>query len=172
MLAASDRCLGSPSGRLRIWCPVKTALIHCKFCLQDPHLLHSIASLRIGSAGVTRLCSASRRLSKWRDLHLLLSAGVCNCRSTSLARAALSSEPAGRRCCCLSTGQTNGRTLDRYIDPAPHAGSVNNHIAQCAIIKRGNVTGKTDGPYLLGAVLSWGHFGRGQFLLVVSLRIE
>jgi len=33
---------------------------------------------------------------------------------------ALSSKPAGRRCCCRSTEETDGRTLDRYIDPAPH----------------------------------------------------
>jgi len=41
---------------------------------------------------------------------------------------ALSSKPAGRRCCCRSMGQTHthslrqtdGRTFDRYIDPALH----------------------------------------------------
>jgi len=34
---------------------------------------------------------------------------------------ALSSKPAARRCCSRSTeGRTDGRTPDRYIDPAPH----------------------------------------------------
>jgi len=35
----------------------------------------------------------------------------------------LSSKPAAYRCCCRLTGQktTDRRTLDRYIDPAPHA---------------------------------------------------
>ena len=33
---------------------------------------------------------------------------------------ALSSKPEARRCCCRSTGQTNGRTPDRYIDPVWH----------------------------------------------------
>jgi len=41
--------------------------------------------------------------------------------SMSPASMELSSKPAGSRCCCRSTGQTDGRTLDRYTDPAPHA---------------------------------------------------
>ena len=40
------------------------------------------------------------------------------------ARTALSSKPAARRCCCRSMeqtdGRTDGRTRDRFIDPAPH----------------------------------------------------
>jgi len=32
----------------------------------------------------------------------------------------LSSKPAGRRCCCRSTGQTGGRAPHRYIDRASH----------------------------------------------------
>jgi len=53
---------------------------------------------------------------------LLLSDGACctapearrrNYRSISLAPMALSSKPAGRRCCRRSTGQTDGRTPDR-----------------------------------------------------------
>ena len=46
--------------------------------------------------------------------------GARSCRSTYPACMALSSKPAGRRCCCRLTRQTDGRTLDRYIDPAPH----------------------------------------------------
>jgi len=41
----------------------------------------------------------------------------------------LSSKPAGCRCCCRSTGQTVGRTLDRYLVHRPcsayYAGSAN-----------------------------------------------
>jgi len=29
-------------------------------------------------------------------------------------------KPAGHRCCCRTMGQTDGRTPDRYTDPAPH----------------------------------------------------
>jgi len=40
------------------------------------------------------------------------------------ARRALSSKPDAGRCCCRSTGQTDeqadGRTPDRYVNPAPH----------------------------------------------------
>ena len=51
-----------------------------------------------------------------------------NCQSISPARKALASNPADRRCCCRSmgqtdgpmNGQTDGRTLDRYVDSAPH----------------------------------------------------
>jgi len=45
---------------------------------------------------------------------------------------ALSSKPAGRRCCCRSMGRTDGRTLDRYIDPAPHT-------MRAALIKCGSL---------------------------------
>ena len=34
-------------------------------------------------------------------------------------RGASSRKLAARRCCCQSMGQTDGRTLDRFIDPAP-----------------------------------------------------
>ena len=53
---------------------------------------------------------------------LLLIAGACSRhRSYLLPEPALSSKPATRRCC--STGQTDGRTPDRYIDcSAQHAG--------------------------------------------------
>ena len=79
--------------------------------------------------------SRLRRLSAWRCPHLLLSArscimapaarhpqhGVCNARSISPARKALtplSSKPAGRRCCCGSMGRTNGQT-DGRTDARP-----------------------------------------------------
>jgi len=41
---------------------------------------------------------------------LLLGAGAGRCRSISPVRMALSSKPTARRCCCRSTGQTDGRT--------------------------------------------------------------
>ena len=42
------------------------------------------------------------------------------CRSISFARTTLSSKPAACRCCARLMGQTDGRTPDRFIDPAPH----------------------------------------------------
>jgi len=48
---------------------------------------------------------------------LLLSAGACY-RSITPARGALSSKPAARS--CRTMGQTDGRTLDRFIDTAAH----------------------------------------------------
>ena len=89
------------------------------------------------------LLSLLRRLSTWRCPHSLMSTGAPaarrpqrarSYRSISSAHRTLSSKPAGRRCCCWSTGQTDGRTdrqtdtPDRYIYPAPHttrAASIN-----------------------------------------------
>jgi len=71
----------------------------------------------------TRLCSASSTpLSTWHCPHLLLSAGaaVRRCRSIFPAPTALSSKLAARRCRSRTTGQTDRRTHDRYVDPAPH----------------------------------------------------
>jgi len=52
---------------------------------------------------------------------------------------ALSSKPAGRRCCCRSMGQTDEtdkRTPERCIDRAPHtAGSVDKLINMELVIK-------------------------------------
>jgi len=59
------------------------------------------------------------RLSTRHCPHLLLSVVACY-RSISPACGALSSKPAAHRCCCRSTGQTDGRTLDRLIDPVSH----------------------------------------------------
>jgi len=59
---------------------------------------------------------------------LLLSAGPC-CLSISPARGTLSSKPAGGRCCCRSTGQTDGQTDARpFHKPCSgcYAGSVKN----------------------------------------------
>jgi len=76
------------------------------------------------------LFSLVPRLSTRHCPHLPLSA-VAYYRSISPARGALSSKPAARRCCCRSMGQTDGRTLDRFIRPCSTycAGSVNNR--QC-----------------------------------------
>ena len=57
------------------------------------------------------------RLSTRHCPHFLPSAVAC-CRSISPARAALSSKPAARRCCCRSTGETDRQTPDRFINPA------------------------------------------------------
>ena len=46
--------------------------------------------------------------------------GGRRCRSISSAHTALSSKPAARRSCGPMMRQTDGRTLDRFIDPAPH----------------------------------------------------
>ena len=50
----------------------------------------------------------------------------CSCRSKSPARRALSSKLTGCRCCSRSMGdrRADGRTDDRYIDPAPHIRTV------------------------------------------------
>jgi len=61
---------------------------------------------------------------------LLLGPDSRRCRSIFPARTALSSKPAARRCCCRSVEQTDGRTLDRFVDPALHtvrAVSLNNY---------------------------------------------
>ena len=41
-------------------------------------------------------------------------------RQSTEGKPALSSKPTGHRCCRWSTGQTDGRTPHRYIDPAAH----------------------------------------------------
>jgi len=73
--------------------------------------------------------SLLHRLSTWRYLHLLLSAGACSTVPTDVNRyvlqtPALNSKPAGSRCCCRSMGQTYGRTDERmpnlYVDPVQH----------------------------------------------------
>ena len=53
---------------------------------------------------------------------LLLSAGARRCRSPSSARGALSSKPSARRCRFVArkNRRTDGRTLDRFVDPASH----------------------------------------------------
>jgi len=52
-------------------------------------------------------------------LLLVLSAGAC-CRLLSPACEALSSKPDTHRYCCRTMGQTNGRSLDGFTDPALH----------------------------------------------------
>jgi len=63
--------------------------------------------------------SLLRRLLTWRYPHRPLHHGARSCRSICPTHRALSSKPAGRRCCCRSMGQTDGRT-DRCIDPGAH----------------------------------------------------
>ena len=56
--------------------------------------------------------SLTSRLSPWRYMHLLLSAGTPAAWCPIYpAHRVLSSKPAGRRCCCHSMGQTDGRPL-------------------------------------------------------------
>jgi len=66
--------------------------------------------------------SLLRRLSTWRCLHLLLSIGPTvidwYLLQTPTRRSAAANPPA--TCCCRMMRQTDGRTLDRYTDPAPH----------------------------------------------------
>jgi len=49
----------------------------------------------------------------------LMSEGACY-RSVSPARGALSSKPAARRYCFVDRRETDGRTLNRFTDPALH----------------------------------------------------
>jgi len=49
---------------------------------------------------------------------LLLNAGACY-RSISPVCRVLSSKPTTHRCCCWLMGQTDGCTLDYFIDPTP-----------------------------------------------------
>jgi len=46
--------------------------------------------------------------------------GACRFQSISPSRTAPSSKPAARRFCDRLMGQTDGRTFDRYVDPARH----------------------------------------------------
>jgi len=66
--------------------------------------------------------SLLRRLSTWRCLHLLLSIGPTvidwYLLQTPTRRSAAANPPA--TCCCRMMRQTDGRTIDRYTDPAPH----------------------------------------------------
>ena len=57
-------------------------------------------------------------------------------RSLSPARRALSSKPAGSQHCCRSMGQTDGRTLDRYINLAPHTMREASTNAEVILLRR------------------------------------
>ena len=66
------------------------------------------------------------RLSTWRSPHLLPSASACSTAPAarpqlliSAARGAFSSKPTASRCCCQSTGQTDGRTSPPYAVTRP-----------------------------------------------------
>ena len=61
--------------------------------------------------------------------------GTRSCRSISPACWAPSSKPTARCCCCRSTGQTDGRTCGRYIDPARH--TTRQHIVVLVFTVRG-----------------------------------
>jgi len=54
-------------------------------------------------------CRAEGGMPTARRAPLMLSAGACY-QSISPSRGALSSKPAGRRCCCRSMRQTDGRS--------------------------------------------------------------
>jgi len=78
---------------------------------------------------LTSLCP---RLLTWHYPHLLQSAGACY-RSISRVRGSLSSKPVARRCCCRSTGQTDGLTDARPFHrpcSAYYAVSVNNFCSR------------------------------------------
>ena len=80
---------------------------HCKLQVQIHNTKYKSAS------------SLIPRLSKWHCPHLLQSMLPAIDRYLqSVGRWALSSKPAARR--CWPMGQTDGRTPDRFIDPAPH----------------------------------------------------
>jgi len=57
-------------------------------------------------------------------------------RSLSPAQMALSSKPAGSQHCCRSMGQTDGQTLDRYINLAPHTMREASTNAEVILLRR------------------------------------
>ena len=73
-------------------------------------------------------------------------AGACY-RSIYLAQRALSSKPAARR--CQSMGQTDGWTLDRFIDPAQHTSSV---IKYSSMVLEAIAVNASDTVLLLGRI--------------------
>ena len=74
------------------------------------------------------MLSLLRLLLTWRYPHRPLHHGARSCRSICPTHRAVSSKPAGRRCCCRSMGQTDRRTDRPLHRPccACYAGSVNN----------------------------------------------
>ena len=65
-------------------------------------------------------CRASQR-DATRPRLLLSASTRCTAPAAIDRYLLLSSKPASRCCCCRSTGQTNGRTPDRYIGHSPQA---------------------------------------------------
>jgi len=63
------------------------------------------------------LSAVLRRCYRWEP-------GGRRCRLISPGHTALSSKPAARRGCGPMMGQTDGRTLDRFVDPASHCATV------------------------------------------------
>jgi len=53
-----------------------------------------------------------------------MSLGSSSCRSISAAGPNLNGKPAGHRCCCQSTVQTDGQTLDRFMTLTAYADRV------------------------------------------------
>ena len=78
----------------------------------------SIVHMTLPAFAAERRAAAPWLLSMPAAVQLVCSAS--SCRSICPARRALSSKPAGHHCCCISMGWTDGRTLDRYIDPGLH----------------------------------------------------
>jgi len=82
------------------------------------------------------LLSFVPRLSTWHCPHLLLSApagGTWRRRqqlSIDISCLQGAQQQDGRRCCCRRTGQTDGRTPDRYTDLAV---SVNNEVRRAGV---------------------------------------
>ena len=72
----------------------------------DEACVRRLSTRHCPHAGERRCCGALLQLVR----------GACagSCRSTSPAGTALSSKPAGHRCCCRSTGQTDGRPTVTY----------------------------------------------------------
>jgi len=105
--------------------------------------IHCLKQVRVEprpSALNTMLLAFAAKRGRLREIR---DAGARSYRSISpLARSALSSKPAARRCCYQSTGQTDGqtdirmdgRTPDRYIDLAPHSRPILNESVPEIII--------------------------------------
>ena len=76
------------------------------------------------NVGRTQVCVQPRLLGCQHDTAHMLLCAVLRRRCSSAPAPAIdrifSSKPAALRCCCRTMRRTDGRTLDSFIDPAPH----------------------------------------------------
>jgi len=88
----------------------------CKFVALCGKVLAGVNKCKVRQYGLLSITvepphsAVNMTLPAFSAGHRHLQHGACTYRPVSPARRALSSKPAGRRCCCRSTGQTGGRT--------------------------------------------------------------